>query len=111
MNRSVSSLQYLDELENALNQFHHCLGSRAAALLDCNGEIEDLSRKLEGYLEEWCPSVYPLAYDGKSLPVQDFYVIACPELHAIPAKDLYNGFVEAFVGEERRQVSSSLIMI
>lgn len=84
------------------------LSTRTAALLDCNGELEDLSQKLQGYLQDWCPRVHPTGYDSKYISVQDdFYVIACPELHALPAKDIFGGFVETIVEDERQEVRLS----
>lgn len=111
LNKYLSVVQYLDGSENALRHLQLTLNTRTGALLDCNGELEDLSQKLQGYLQDWCPRLYPTGYDSKCISVQDdFYVIACPELHALPAKDIFNSFVEAIVEEERQEVRLSRIL-
>ena len=83
---------YLDEVESILKQLRLTLDARTATLSDCNGELKDLSNKINDYTKDWCPSSsYAMAYGSKHVYISDdFYVINCPELHPLPAKDIYN---------------------
>lgn len=99
----LSIAHYLDGSQTALKQLQLILEERASALLDCNGEIKDLSHKLEEYLQDWYPSAYPVAYESKGISTKDdFYVIGCPELHPLPAKEI----LEETVDVERQRVRS-----
>lgn len=110
--RYLPVAQYLDGLQSALKQLQLTLEERTSALLDCNGEIKDLSHKLEEYLQEWYPSAYSMAYESKGISIKDdFYVVRCPELHPLPAKDISDGLVEDCVHVERQKVRPSRILI
>lgn len=104
----ISVAQYLDGSQSALKQLQLTLEERASALLDCNGELKNLSRKLEEYLQDWYPSAYPAAYESKGICIKDdFYVIGCPELHPLPAKDILDGCREECLDIERQRVCPS----
>jgi|SRR6266516_797099 len=91
---------YLDEVESILKQLRLTLDARIAALSDCNGELKDLSQKINDCTKDWCPgSSYAMAYGSKRISIpDDLYVINCPKLHPLPAKDLYNGINESNEG-------------
>lgn len=104
----ISVGQYLDGSQNALKQLQLTLEERESALLDCNGELKDLSHKLEEYLQDWYPSAYPVAYKSKDISIKDdFYIVGCPELHPLPAKELFGGLLSECVDVERQRVRSS----
>lgn len=111
--RYISVAQYLDGSQGALKQLQLSLEERASALLDCNGELKDLSNKLEEYLQDWYPSAYPVGYEGKGISTKDdFYVIGCPELHPLPAKEILDGLrEECFDMEGQKKVCPSRILI
>lgn len=106
VNKHLSAIQYLSESETALKQLQMTLIARTAAHLDCNGEMQDLSRKLDEYLHDWYPiSSHPTAYETKRTHAQnDFYVISCPELHPLPAGTLFEGLVDTLVEGNELQV-------
>lgn len=108
MKKYLLAAQYLDESQSALKQLQLTLEERASALLDCNGELKDLSHKLEEYLQDWYPSAYPVSYESKGISIKDeFYVIGCPELHPLPAKDILDGILSGCVNVERQTVRPS----
>ena len=106
--RYISVAQYLDGSQSALKQLQLTLEERASALLDCNGELRDLSQKLEEYLQDWYPSVYPVAYECKGISIKDdFYIIGCPELHPLPAKEMLDGLLDECIDVGRQRVRPS----
>lgn len=112
MKRYLSVAQYLEGLQSALKQLQLTLEERTSALLDCNGELKDLSHKLEEYLQDWYPSAYPTAYESKGISIKDdFYVVGCPELHPLPGKDILDGLLEDCVDVERQKVRPSRTLI
>lgn len=103
--RYLSVAQYLEGSQSALKQLQLTLEERKSALLDCNGELKDLSHKFEEYLQDWYPSAYPMAYESKGISIKDdFYVIGCPELHPLPAKEILDGLLEECVDVEKQKV-------
>jgi hypothetical protein len=89
-----------------LKQLRLTLDARTAALSDCNGELKTLSQKISDYTNDWCPgSSYAMAYGSKHVHIpDDFYVINCPELHPLPAKNLYDGLSNETIEGRKLQV-------
>lgn len=108
LDRYLAATRYISGSENALKQFHLTLNSRVAAHFDCTGELEDLSQKLHAYLQDWCPNLYPTGYDDKHEFIRDeLFVVACPELHVLPARLIQKGLLEASGEGERLAVRLS----
>lgn len=87
---------YWDLECSALKDLQSILNVRTKAITRSNGDLANILQKANESVLEWCPtSSNVLNYDNKDAPtVDDLYVINCPNLHPITAKDLHAAMLE-----------------
>ncbi|KAH0565199.1 hypothetical protein GP486_001415, partial [Trichoglossum hirsutum] len=99
-------------LDESLVSLAAALSSRKEELRDCNGELRDLSKSLDDYIDDWysdASSIGPPDHDSRSAR-REAYIIPCEKLHPIPY-DTLNGLIkdsERKVGLERLEDCSPL---
>ena len=82
-------------LDQSLPLLANTLKSRKEDLWDCNGEISDLSDRLDEHIDAWYSerSSISLMNNDSRHARRSAYIVLCPNLHPIPY-DILKGLIE-----------------